>query len=89
MLDILIVMAAKRFLGHASACADACVKKLQVREGVRSLAEVLALAREIEACPALHLRGLATHHGRLEVFAPIVAALRSNVSQARALLPRC
>lgn len=53
-----------------------------MREGVRSLAEVLALAREIEACPGLRLRGLATHHGRLEVFAPIVAALRGNVSQA-------
>jgi D-serine deaminase-like pyridoxal phosphate-dependent protein len=58
-------------------------KFLQVREGVRSLAEVLALAREIEACPGLRLRGIATHHGRLEVFAPIVAALRSNVSEVR------
>lgn len=54
----------------------------QVREGVRTLPEVLALAQAIEACPALSLRGIATHHGKLVVFAPIVAALRANVSQA-------
>ena len=60
---------------------------MQVREGVRRLDEVLALAREVQACPALHLRGLATHHGRLEAFLPIVAAVRSNVSQARLPAP--
>ena len=61
-------------------CTAIC---LQVREGVRTLPEVLALARAVEACPALRLRGVMTHHGKLEVFAPIVAALRANVSQAR------
>ncbi len=54
---------------------------LQVREGVRTLPEALELARAVKQCPALQLRGIMTHHGRLEVFQPIVDAVRKNVSQ--------
>ncbi|CAL8461973.1 g1504 [Coccomyxa elongata] len=52
-----------------------------VREGVRSLAEALNLAQAVKECQSLKLRGIMTHHGRLEVFLPIVEAVRSNVSQ--------
>ncbi|BDA41304.1 Alanine racemase [Coccomyxa sp. Obi] len=52
-----------------------------VREGVRSLAEALELARAVKNCQSLKLRGIMTHHGRLEVFLPIVEAVRSNISQ--------
>ena len=54
----------------------------QVREGVRSLAEALALAQAVKECQSLKLRGIMTHHGRLEVFLPIVEAVR-NISDVR------
>lgn len=56
---------------------------MQVREGVRSRSEALELARAVKNCSALQLRGIMTHHGRLEAFLPIVNAVRSNVSQVR------
>lgn len=58
-----------------------CMCILQVREGVRSLAEALTLAQAVKDCQSLKLRGIMTHHGRLEVFLPIVEAVRGNVSQ--------
>lgn len=48
---------------------------------MRTLQEALELARAVKHCPALQLRGIMTHHGRLEVFQPIVDAVRKNVSQ--------
>ena len=57
-----------------------------MREGVRRLEEVLALAREVEACPGCACA--ACHAPRpAGGFLPIVAALRSNVSQARLPAP--
>lgn len=67
---------------------NSCLYILQVREGVRSLAEALNLAQAVKECQSLKLRGIMTHHGRLEVFLPIVEAVRSNVSQVSAL-SRC
>ena len=54
---------------------------LQVREGVRTEAEALALGHQVAACPALHLRGVMTHHGRLDVFQPIVKAFKDTFGQ--------
>ena len=58
---------------------------LQVREGVRTEAEALALGRQVAACPGLHLRGVMTHHGRLDVFQPIVKAFKDTFGQASGL----
>ena len=55
---------------------------LQVREGVRTEAEALALGHQVAACPGLHLRGVMTHHGRLDVFQPIVKAFKDTFGQA-------
>ena len=58
---------------------------LQVREGVRTEAEALALGRQVAACPGLHLRGVMTHHGRLDVFQPIVKAFKDTFGQVSGL----
>ncbi|EIE25075.1 hypothetical protein COCSUDRAFT_61318 [Coccomyxa subellipsoidea C-169] len=52
-----------------------------VREGVRTMEEAIRLAQSVKDCSVLQLRGIMTHHGRLEKFLPIVEAVRSNVSQ--------
>ncbi|CAK0783713.1 hypothetical protein CVIRNUC_006912 [Coccomyxa viridis] len=52
-----------------------------VREGVRTEAEALALGHQVAACPGLHLRGVMTHHGRLDVFQPIVKAFKDTFGQ--------
>lgn len=58
---------------------------MQLREGVRTEAEALALGRQVVACPALHLRGLMTHHGNLTAFQPIIQAFRDAFGQVAAL----
>ena len=58
---------------------------LQVREGVRTEAEALALGHQVAACPGLHLRGVMTHHGRLDVFQPIVKAFKDTFGQVKGL----
>ncbi len=45
--------------------------------------EAIRLAQSVKDCSVLQLRGIMTHHGRLEKFLPIVEAVRSNVSQVR------
>ena len=45
-------------------------------QGVRTFPEILELAREVEACPSLHLRGVMTHGGDYDVrcrLAPVSA----------------
>lgn len=54
---------------------------MQLREGVRTKEEALALGRQVVDCPALHLRGLMTHHGNLEVFQPIIDAFKDTFGQ--------
>ena len=56
---------------------------MQLREGVRTEAEALALGHEVQACPALHLRGLMTHHGNLNTFQPIIKAFKAAFGQVR------
>ena len=65
-------------LGVHAHCSGA-----QVREGVRTMEEAIRLAQSVKDCSVLQLRGIMTHHGRLEKFLPIVEAVRSNVSQVR------
>ncbi len=59
-------------------------RAMQVREGVRTEAEALALGRQVVACRALHLRGLMTHHGNLTAFQPIIQAFKDNFGQVGA-----
>ena len=54
---------------------------MQLREGVRTEAEALALGQQIVACPGLFLRGLMTHHGNLDKFLPIISAFKETFGQ--------
>ena len=54
---------------------------VQLREGVRTEAEALALGQQIVACPGLFLRGLMTHHGDLDKFLPIISAFKETFGQ--------
>ena len=50
---------------------------------MRTAAEALALGRQVVACPALHLRGLMTHHGNLTAFQPIIQAFKADFGQVK------
>ena len=52
---------------------------------MRTEAQALSLGRQVVACPALHLRGLMTHHGNLTAFQPIIQAFRNAFGQVQAL----
>ena len=54
---------------------------MQLREGVRTEAEAMALGQQIVACPGLFLRGLMTHHGDLDKFLPIISAFKETFGQ--------
>ncbi len=58
---------------------------MQLREGVRTEAQALALGRQVVACRALHLRGLMTHHGNLTAFRPMIQAFKDNFGQVGAI----